>query len=483
MTEPAPRSQLVALIVAAALFMELLDGQIIAVALPTMAESFGTDPVVLTIGITSYLMTLAVVIPASGWLADRFGVRTVFATAIAGFTLASLLCGISENIYQFTAARIFQGASAALMSPVGRLAVIATASKQELIRVIALITWPALLAPVIGPPLGGFLASTLSWRWIFFVNLPIGLVGIALALIFVPNFRSADRRRFDLIGFVLSAVALACLIAAVEFAGHGGAGWPVIAALAACGSIAGFAAIRHIGRGSERLVDLTTFKVRTFSATTLTGGLLFRLTGGAMPYLLPLFFQIAFGLDAFAAGLMVFAYAFGNIAMKVVTTPILRRFGFRRVLIVNGLLTAVAIYACVWITPSMPVVTLAVLFVAGCFRSMQFTSLNTLTFADVADSQRSSATTLSAMFQQLAVGLGVAVAAMALNIISAARGEAEALSLVDFRGAFIVIGTIALVGVVRFLFLDRNAGAEVSGHRRGEIANESEPTPRSKDRK
>jgi EmrB/QacA subfamily drug resistance transporter len=466
MTEPAPRSQVVALIVAAALFMELLDGQIIAVALPTMAESFGTDPVVLTIGITSYLMTLAVVIPASGWLADRFGVRTVFATAIAGFTLASLLCGISENIYQFTGARVFQGASAALMSPVGRLAVIAAASKKDLIRVIALITWPALLAPVIGPPLGGFLASTWSWRWIFFVNLPIGLVGIALALIFVPNFRSEHRRTFDLLGFALSAVALACLIAAVEFAGHGGASLEIIVALAVCGSLAGFGAIRHIGGSSDRLVDLTTFKVKSFSATTLTGGLLFRLTGGAMPYLLPLFFQIGFGLDAFSAGLMVFAYAFGNIAMKVVTTPTLRRFGFRRVLIFNGLLTAASIYACVGVSPSMPVVALDVLFLAGCFRSMQFTSLNTLTFADVPDSQRSSATTLSAMFQQLAVGLGVAVAAMALNLSSAMRGEAGALSLVDFRVAFIVIGSIALVGIVRFLLLDTGVGSEVSGHRR-----------------
>ena len=466
MTEPVPRMRLVALIVAAALFMEMLDGPIIAVALPAMAKSFETDPVVLTIGITSYLLTLAVVIPASGWLADRFGVQTVFVAAIAGFTTASLLCGISENIYQFTAARIAQGASAALMSPVGRLAVIAAASKKELIRVIALITWPALLAPVIGPPLGGYLASAWSWRWIFFVNLPIGILGMVLALIYVPNRRSEHRRRFDFVGFILAATALACLIAAVELFSHAGAGWPYIALLAACGALSGIGAVRHIGAGSGRLVDLTTFRLKTFAATTLSGGLLFRLTGGAMPYLLPLLFQIGFGLDAFVAGLLVLAYAFGNIAMKVITTPTLRRFGFRRVLVFNGLLTGVSILACIGLSPTTPeVITAGILFLAGCFRSMQFTSLNTLTFADIGEAQKSSATTLSAMFQQLANGLGVAVAAMALNASQALRGAVGSLETFDFRVAFAVVGAIALIAVLRFVFLDASAGAEVSGHR------------------
>lgn len=468
MNEPAPNSRLVALIVASALFMELLDGTIIAVALPAMAESFATDPVVLTIGITSYLMTLAVVIPASGWLADRFGVRTVFAAAIAGFTLASLLCGISETLWQFTAARILQGACAALMSPVGRLAVLTTASTKDLIKLIALITWPALLAPVIGPALGGFIVTTWSWRLIFFVNLPIGLIGTFLVLRYVPNHRGAIRRPFDSMGFVLTALALASLIAAIELLTHSGMGWMVVGTLFAVGTAAGAWAIRHIGARTDRLVDLTIFKVKTFAASTLQGGALFRLTGGAMPYLLPLFFQIGFGLDAFAAGLLVLAYAFGNIAMKVVTTPVLRRFGFRRVLVVNGVLTAFSILACVALSPSMPeAITIGVLFLAGCFRSMQFTSLNTLTFADIAGTQKSSATTLSAMIHQLSTGLGIAVAALVLNLSVSLRGGADAsLGAIDFRVAFAAIAAIAFVGIIRFLFLEPGAGAEVSGHRR-----------------
>jgi EmrB/QacA subfamily drug resistance transporter len=468
MSEPASHSRLVPLIVASALFMELLDGTIIVVALPAMAESFATDPVLLTIGITSYLLTLAVVIPTSGWLADRFGVRTVFASAILGFTLASLLCGISEDLWQFTAARILQGACAALMSPVGRLAVLRATPKKDLIKAIALITWPALIAPVLGPPLGGFIASTWSWRLIFFVNLPIGLIGMILVLIYIPNHRSKSRRPFDLVGFVLTALALVSLIAAIELLAHGGAGWRTIAFLFASGIVIGVWAIRHIGARTDRLVDLSVLRVKTFAATTLYGGILSRLTGGTMLYLLPLFFQIGIGLNAFAAGLMVLAYAFGNIAMKVVTTPILRRFGFRRVLVVNGLLTGLSILTCAALSPGTPlVIAVGLLFAAGCFRSMQFTCLHTLTFADIPDGQRSSATTLSSMANQLSIGLGIAIAAMVLNLNSSIRdGAAKLLGAVDFRIAFAVIALAAFLSILRFLALEPKAGAEVSRHRR-----------------
>ena len=470
MSKAAPNSRLVALIVASALFMELLDGTIIAVALPAMAESFATDPVVLTIGITSYLMTLVVVIPASGWLADRFGTRSVFALAIAGFTIASFLCGISETLWEFTAARIGQGACAALMSPVGRLAVITTAKKTDLIKVIALITWPALLAPVIGPPLGGFIAETWSWRLIFFINVPIGLVGTFLVLRYVPNHRSDARRKFDIVGFVLSALALASLLAGVELVTHGAAGWVVAAFLTTVGVIAGIGAIRHVGARTDRLIDLSIFRVKTFATTTLHGGLLFRMTGGALPYLLPLFFQLGFGLDAFSAGLMVLAYMFGNIAMKVITTPVMARFGFRRVLIFNGMLAGFSILACVMLEPVTPIaITAVILFLAGCFRSMQLTCLNTLMFADIGDRQKSSATTLSAMIQQLAIGLGVALSAMVLNMSVWMRGgEPGSLGVFDFHIAFAAIAAIAFASIVGILFLAPTAGADVSGHRHGD---------------
>lgn len=467
MNESASQSRLVTLIVAAALFMEMLDGTIIAVALPAMARSFATDPVFLTIGITSYLLTLAVVIPTSGWLADRYGSRNVFAVAIVGFTLASLLCGISDNLMQFTAARVLQGACAALMSPVGRLAVLRATSKKDLVKAIALITWPALIAPVIGPPLGGFITSTWSWRLIFFINLPIGLIGACLVLLYIPNHRSESRRPFDLVGFALTALALATLIAGIELLAHGGAGWTTVVALFASGIAAGIWAVHHVGAASHGLVDLTIFRVKTFAATNLYGGIFSRLTGGAMLYLLPLFFQIALGLDPLAAGLMALAYALGNIAMKVVTTPVLRVLGFRRVFLVNGVLVGGSILACVTLSPATPeVYTIGILFLAGCFRSMQFTSLNTLTFADIPDDQRSSATTVSAMTHQLATALGVAVAALALNIsLTAREGVMEALGVFDFRAAFAVIAVIAFIAILPFIFLERDAGAEVSGHR------------------
>ena len=466
MSDAAQRSRLVALIVASALFMEMLDGTIIAVALPAMAGSLGTDPVTLTIGITSYLLTVVVVIPASGWLADRYGVRTVFATAIAGFTLASLACGLSDNLWQFTAARILQGASAALMSPVGRLAVLRNTEKKDLVQAIALITWPALVAPVVGPPLGGFISETLSWRWIFFVNLPIGLAGILLVLRFVPNHKASELRRFDATGFLLTALALAALIAAFDLATHGGVGPVIVAGLFAGGLAVGFLAVRHISARPGRLVDLATFRVTTFAAATLHGGILFRITAGAVPYLLPLYFQIGFGLDAFAAGMMVLAYALGNVAMKVVTTPVLRRFGFRRVLVFNGLLAALGILACAALTPATPeVLSALVLFAAGCFRSMQFTSQNTLMFADIPDALKSSATTLSTMVHQLSVGIGVALAALILNSSAAFRHDGSALpDSVDFRVALAAMALIAFVSMWRFLFLDPAAGAEVSGH-------------------
>lgn len=467
MPDAASKSRLVPLIVAAALFMEMLDGTIIAVALPAMAASLGTDPVTLTIGITSYLLTLVVVIPASGWLADRYGVKTTFATAIAGFMLASLACGLSENLWQFTLSRIAQGASAALMSPVGRLAVLRNTEKKDLVRAIAFITWPALIAPVVGPPLGGLITETLSWRFIFFVNLPLGLIGILLVLRFVPNHKSSERRPFDGVGFVLTALALGALIAALDLATHGGVGFGVIALLSLTGLACGFLAVRHISAKPGRLVDLATFRVKTFMAATLQGGALFRITAGGVPYLLPLYFQIGFGLDAFTAGLMVLAYALGNVAMKTVTTPVLRRFGFRRVLTVNGLMASLAILACATLTPGLPAaVTMIVLFAAGCFRSMQFTSQNTLMFADIPDGLKSSATTLSSMVHQLSIGIGVAVAALVLNSSASLRGGADAApDSVDFRIALAAMALIALVSVSRFFFLDPDAGAEVSGHR------------------
>lgn len=466
MSRAEPSSRFFALVVASAFFMENLDATVIVTAMPAMAKSFGTDTVSLTIGVTGYLVALAVCIPASAWLADRFGARVVFASAIAAFTLASVLCALSTDLWMFATARIAQGASAALMSPVGRLVVLRTTAKSDLVRAIALITWPGLIAPVIGPPLGGLIATYASWRWIFILNIPLGIIGALVVARTFPSLQTQERRPFDTVGFALIAVALAALVYAVEMVSHGGAPGYAIAALFAGGLVSAFAAYRHIARSSAPILDFRPFRIPTFAATTLWGGGAFRLTSGAMPYLLPLFFQIGFGLSAVTAGFLVLAYAAGNLAMKSVTTTILRLLGFRRVLVGNGMIAAACIIACAALRPDLPeAVIVLVLFAAGCARSMQLTGLATLTFVDVPDAQKSSATTLSIMSHQLSMSLGVAASAMILNLGPAWRGTGrEQLVTGDFRMAFLAMAVFAAGSALRFIALDRMTGAEVSGY-------------------
>lgn len=465
--ERGTSNRLIPYIVAAAFFMETFDATVIATALPAMAEAFGTTAVALSTGITAYLLALAATIPASGWLADRFGPRTVFCVAIGIFTVASILCGASQTVTEFIGARLMQGAGAALMSPVGRLVVLRSASKAEIVRAIALITWPGLIGPVIGPPVGGFLVTYASWRWIFFLNVPIGLIGMILVVLFVPNERPAALRRFDVAGFLLTASALACLIYGFELIGHADRRLALVSLLIGAGGALAALAVRHMWRTTDPLLDPSSFRVRTFALTTLWAGSLLKMTSGAMPFVLPLYFQIGFGLPAFSAGLLVFAYAAGNLGMKAITTRLLRRFGFRRLLIVNGALVAAFILFVAFTGPGTPrPALLALLVLAGCFRSLQHTSINTLTFADVPGELRSSATTLSTMFQQLSFSVGVAFGAAALSLSAVLGGRAPGdLALGDFRVTFVLLAGLALASAIRFAEVGPEVGADVSGHR------------------
>jgi EmrB/QacA subfamily drug resistance transporter len=464
---PARQARRVALIVAVAFFMQLLDSTIISTSLPQMGQSFGVPAVAMSIGITAYMLTMAVFVPLSGWLADRFGARNVFLAAIALFTLASIACGLSQSLSQFVTARVVQGLGSALMTPVGRILVLRNASKSELIAATALITWPALFAPVVGPVLGGFITTYLSWHWNFFINIPLGLAGLLLVARFVPGEREAETRPLDWPGFVLTSFALAAVLYGLERIAHPEDGALPSLALIAAGVLIGWLAVRHLLRSPHPLLDLTAFRVLTFAISTLSAGTIFRVSINATPFLLPLLFQVGFGLRPVDAGLLVLAYFLGNLGMKAVTTPTLRRFGFRRVLLVNGLIASLAVMACAAISPQTPqVMVVALMLVAGLSRSMQFTALNTLAFADIDAAQRSSAATLSSMLQQVAMLFGVAVAAAILNLSQIVRAQ-PALDLVDFRIAFFVIGAIGLVAALRFLVLPPGAGAEVSGHTAG----------------
>ena len=458
----AGRARAVTLVVAAAFFMEYLDGTVIATALPAMARDFARPVVSLSLGISAYLLTLAVFIPLSGWVADRFGTRDVFAAAIAVFTGASMLCGLCDGLWTFVAARVLQGLGGAMMVPVGRLAVLRTTQKSALVGAIALLTWPALAAPVLGPPVGGLLTTYASWRWIFYLNVPIGLAAIGLAWTLMPNLRSDNRRPFDAPGFVLSGVSLAMLMEGFELASGAGPAWaaPV---LVAGGAGLGALAVRHGLRASHPLLDLPVLRIPTFAAV-VAGGSVFRVTISTLPFLLPLLFQIGFGLDAFRSGMLVLATFLGNIGMKPFTTAVMRRWGFRSSAIGTGVLAAVSLAACALLYPSTPLpAVVAVLFAGGLTRSMQFTVLNTLAFADVPAPRMSGASTLASVAQQMALGMGVALGAAALHLVALRHGGPP--DLADFHLVFAGVALLMLAGLPSFIRLPHAAGAEVSGHR------------------
>jgi EmrB/QacA subfamily drug resistance transporter len=461
-----PPSTLVALLVAGAFFMENLDGTVIATALPQMAQSFGVGPVDLNIGMTAYMLTLAVFIPVSGWVADRLGARTVFASAIGLFTFASILCGMSSGLWEFTAARVLQGMGGALMVPVGRLVVLRTTEKKDLVRSIAYITWPGLAAPVIGPPVGGFITTYSSWRWIFYLNVPLGVIAMALALWWTDNERENSERTFDWLGFALAGSACIAFMYGLELMGQPSAHWATVGALLAYSLLAGWLAVLHMQRTEHPLIDFSVLRLRTFSVS-IWGGSLFRTGIMASPFLLPLMFQVIFGLSPFQSGLLVLTMFAGNLAMKSVTTPVLQRWGFRSVLLVNGIISALLLAACGLLAPATPKVAMVtVLFLHGLSRSMQFTALNTLAFVDIPKALMSSATSFAAVVQQMGMGLGVAVGAVALRGAGWLRGErAGTLTLMDFHVAFWLVGALGVLAVLDCLALPRDAGTEVSGHR------------------
>jgi EmrB/QacA subfamily drug resistance transporter len=453
-------------LIAGAFFMEMLDGTIIATALPQMARSFHVGPVSLNIGMTAYMLTLAVFIPISGWMTDRMGARTIFASAIAIFTIASGLCGISTTLGQFILMRILQGVGGAMMVPVGRLIVLRTAPKEQLTQALAYITWPGLSALVIGPPLGGFITTYASWHWIFFLNLPIGALALLLTLLWIENVRGEDLHPFDWTTFLLGGLASAGTVYAMEQLGSDVAHWRSPAAMLAVSLLSGTVAVLLARRHPARsLIDFDSLRLKTYSLS-IYGASAFRIAVAVLPFLLPLMFQITFGLTAFQAGLYLLVLFAGDFSMKALVIPILRRYGFRRVIIVNGVITALSMVLCATFTPQTPIALIVlILYFHGACRSMEFTSLTTLAFAEIEPARMSRANGFMSAVMQLSSGMGVAIGAITVSLVAAAHGRSAAHpQLQDFHLAILFMALLALGPVFDSLGLDPLAGADTSGH-------------------
>ena len=444
--------------------MQNLDGTVIATALPAMARSFGAAPLQMNLALTSYLLSLAVFIPVSGWMADRFGARTVFRAAIAVFTLGSVLCGASTSLTMLVAARIVQGIGGAMMTPVGRLLLLRSVAKSELVAAMAWLTTPALIGPVLGPPLGGLLVTYADWRWIFVINVPVGVLGIALVTIYVDDIREAEPGRLDWGGLLLSAAALTGITFGAEMLGRGVAPFWAVALCLSIGAASGWAYLRHAGRRPDPLLDLSLLQIPTFGVSVLAGTL-FRIGVGAIPFLLPLMFQLGFGNTAAQSGLITFASAIGAIAMKPAAQGALRAFGFRSTLLWNAALCAVGVGLCAAFRPFWPIVWIyAVLIAGGFLRSLQFTAYNTVAYADIPRARMSAATSLYSTIQQLSLTFGVTIGTAALAISTALSGHAQ-LQPSDFSFGFVVVAIMMMLAAPASLLMPADAGAEVSGHR------------------
>jgi EmrB/QacA subfamily drug resistance transporter len=455
--------RVVALIIACALFMEQMDATVLATALPTMARDFGVPATSLSSALTAYLLALAIFIPASGRLADRFGSKTVFRLAIVVFVAGSMLCGQATSLPFLIFARFLQGVGGAMMIPIGRLVLLRTVAKQDMVSAMSWLIMPALIGPIVGPPIGGFIVTYLNWRWIFYLNVPIGVLGVVLVTLFIGEVRGDKPARTDLAGFLLSGLSLGCLLFGFEMTSRSGELPPALG-LIVVGLVAGALYIRHARHRAEPILDLSLMRVPSFRLSVI-GGSLTRITQGAQPFLLPLMLQLGFGMSAAVSGTITIAGAIGSLAMKGLAPRVLKRFGFRDSLIVSGLVASAGYAVCGFFRPEWPVPLIFVtLMISGFFMSFQFTAYNTIAYDEIPPERMSAATSFYATFQQLMLSLGICVGAGALHVGMLLDGVATP-RLRDFCLAFLVVTAVSASATIWNRRFSPEAGAELSGHK------------------
>jgi len=452
---------LVSLVLSCAMLIDGIDQTVLATSIPQMAQSLGDSPIRLNFAITGYYLSLAIFIPVSGWIADRFGARSVFCAAVAVFTIGSALCGTATSLPMLVLTRVLQGLGGAMMVPVGRLVLLKSFAKSELVAAMSFVSIPALVGDASGPLIGGFLTTYASWRWIFYVNVPFGILGILLAARYFENFRREGIARFDFFGFMLCGIGLAAAALALEYAGRHFVSNATEAGLIALAFVCLLAYGIYARRTPNPAVDLKIFRIKTFRIGVV-GGLICRIGLSSTAFLLPLLLQIPFGLSPFRSGMVTSVLAIGSMALKSVSPPLLRRLGFRRILLGNTALVAFMMMGLGLVTSETPRWALLLgLLVLGFFRSLQFTSMNTLGYADVVGHEISTATSVAGVMQQLAAGFGVAISA---SLLAQLTGPGGVPTEGDFSVAFVAMAMFPLAMVAWFSQLTPEDGRHVSGH-------------------
>ena len=457
-----PHFRTIALIVGAAMFMEQLDGTVLATALPSMARELGVSAPSLSIALTSYLISLAVFIPVSGRIADRFGARTVFRAAIVIFLLGSISCANAPNVAFLVIARFFEGVGGALMMPVGRLVLMRNVEKRDLIQATSWVLIPAVVGPILGPPVGGFIVTYLNWRWIFYINVPIGILGVILVSLFITNTRGEVPDKTDYAGIFLSSLSLGLLLFGFELTSHDGM-LRLALSLLALGAVLGVFYIRHARRTPDPILDISLMKIPTYGTSVIAGAIT-RVCQGAHPYLLPLMMQLGFGLSAASSGLMTLATALGSIVAKPIAPSLLRRFGFRDTLAVNGFFASAGYAVCGLFRPGWPLpVMFLIMMTSGFFLSIQFTGYNTIAYDEIEPERMGSATSFYTTFQQLMLSMGICAGAAALQGAMVLRGH-HLPQFMDFTAAFWTVALVSLSATIWNRRFSHEAGHEISGH-------------------